>query len=275
MEIVPVVHVISDSLGDTAAAVAVAAASQFPAGSVSIERLPKASSIEQIRAFLDSHAEPSAITVFHTIADATLRKQLIGYAAERGFVAVDLLGPAIEAMEETTGLAPSGKSGGIRVTDAGYFRRIDAMEYSVNHDDGRNPEGLAEADIVLIGVSRTSKTPLSMYLASKGYKVANIPLVAGIDPPVELYNVDQRKLFGLMSNANLLSEIRFKRLGVATGVAGSYAQRENVQQDLDEARALMRKLGCIVIRTDNRAIEETAQEILRYYGAGGAPQKLP
>ncbi len=263
----PVVHVVSDSLGDTAAAVAFAAASQFPAGHCTVERLPKIRAIGEVEAFLDVHQRPGerGIILFHTIANHALRAKVVYLCAQRGVYAVDLLGPAIDAMSRSLQLEPSGNPGGIRVTDDGYFRRIDAMEYSVNHDDGRNPEGLIDADIVLIGISRTSKTPLSIFLASKGYKVANIPLVPGVGPPEQLYEVPRWRVYGLISSAPYISEIRYKRLGRAVGVAGSYADVDRVQSDLDDARALMRKLGCLIIKTDNRAIEETAQEILRYY----------
>lgn len=269
MDDLPVVYVVSDSLGDTAAAVALAAASQFPAGHCRIERLPKVRSVDEVDAFIDAHLTPEEpnMILFHTIASHELRAQVIYLCAKRGIFAVDLIGPAIDAMSRALKQEPSGNPGGIRVTDDGYFKRIDAMEFSINHDDGRNPEGLADADIVLLGVSRTSKTPLSMFLASKGYKTANIPLVPGIDPPKQVWDIPAWRLFGLMSTAETLSEIRYRRLGRAVGVAGTYADIERVQEDLDEARRLMRRLGCIVIRTNDRAIEETAQEILRYYHA--------
>ena len=139
------------------------------------------------------------------------------------------------------------------------------MEFTISHDDGRNPQDLTEADIVLLGVSRSSKTPLSIYLSQLGYKVANVPLDFQSTPPKEIYDVDPTRLFGLIISAELLANIRKKRLGNAIGVAASYADLECVYEDLEKARALMRKLGCITVRTDNRAIEETAQEILRYY----------
>ncbi|MDR2036042.1 MAG: kinase/pyrophosphorylase, partial [Coriobacteriales bacterium] len=122
-----------------------------------------------------------------------------------------------------------------------------------------------QADIVLIGSSRTSKTPLSIYLATQGYKVANVPLAPGTDPPKELFWVEQSNLFGLTSQPELLARIRLKRLGNAQSVAGNYASIDYVQEDLEESRILMRQLGCIVIRTDNRAIEEAAAEILHFY----------
>jgi regulator of PEP synthase PpsR (kinase-PPPase family) len=254
---------------------AVAAASQFSEGNCVIHRLPKASNIEQIAYFIQTNLAQEAaaaaagatgeIAVLHTIVDPQLRAQLNEYVADKPVAAVDLMGPAIEAIAEATGLKPKGEPGLIRKTDQEYFDRVGALEFAVDHDDGRNAEQLDQADIVLIGVSRSSKTPLAIYLASHGYRVANVPLAAGTEPPLQLFEIDSRRIFGLTSDASLLSEIRYRRLGDARDVAGSYAEPANVQVDLDEARQLMRRLGCIVVRTDNRAIEETAQEVLRYY----------
>src|SRR5690606_32272767 len=111
-----------------------------------------------------------------------------------------------------TGTRPSGEVGRIRRTDEGYFDRIEAMEFAVKHDDGRNPEELADADIVILGVSRTSKTPISMYLAFKGWRVANVPLAPGVEPPKELFELDPRKLFGLVTSADVLLAIRRERM---------------------------------------------------------------
>jgi regulator of PEP synthase PpsR (kinase-PPPase family) len=147
-----------------------------------------------------------------------------------------------------------------------YYRRVEAIEFAVQHDDGRNPQDLLLADIVLIGSSRTSKTPVSIYLATHGYKTANVTLAPGMEPPKELFWVKKHRVFGLTSQPELLANIRHRRLGdVQMGVAGSYASIEYVQEDLKEARQLMQKLGCIVLRTDNRAIEETVVELLHYY----------
>ncbi len=167
--------------------------------------------------------------MFHTLVDSELRKSFIRYADTHGVYAVDLLGPAINALSSALEEDPSEKPGAIHETDEEYFKRIDAMEYTVNHDDGRNSDDLSEADIVLIGVSRSSKTPLSLILAMRGYKVANIPLDVKTEPPKELFNVDPRKLYGLMSTAEVLCEVRKKRLGSALAVAGEYADPEYVQ----------------------------------------------
>ena len=270
-----IVHVISDSLGDTAAAVAEAAAAQFNHGGVEIERLTKVGSIEQIKAYVDTHAylNPETLdprfVLFHTLSQPSLRRQMCELTKQLGLNAVDMLGPVLDALEQATGIKPQGRPGILRETDKGYFKRVSATEFAVEHDDGRNPEGLSEADIVLIGVSRTSKTPTSMYLATRGYRVANIPLVPGIEAPHELFDVDPRRIFGLLSTPEVLSGIRAKRLGDAGAVARSYAEPTEIADELDQARTLMRRLGCIVIHTDNRAIEETAQEILRYFESSG------
>jgi regulator of PEP synthase PpsR (kinase-PPPase family) len=272
---VPTVHVISDSLGDTAADVALAAAAQFENGVVHIERLPKAGSIEQIRMFLDEHTGPDHnenIVVFYTIANRKLSRQTAEELAQRGISSLDVLGPAVDAIARLTGIEPNEKAGTIRQTDERYFRRIDAMEFFVAHDDGRNPQDLTKADIVLIGVSRTSKTPLSMYLSFHGYRVANIPLAKGVTPPPELFDVDRFRIFGLLSSPELLSKIRYQRLGSdqARAVAGQYADPLYIAEELDDARALMRRLGCIVIHTNGRAVEETAQIILGYFNPAEA-----
>ena len=183
---------------------------------------------------------------------------------DRGVNAVDILGPGVELLARASGLTPQAVVGAYRLPDEAYFDRIEAMEFAVKHDDGQQPEGLLEADIVLIGVSRTSKTPLSMYLASKGFRVANVPLVPLSEPPTELFEVDPRRVFGLISSVETLTEIRSKRMDELGSYVPGYAERERVEVELEEARALMRRIGCLIVRTDNRAIEETAQDIIRY-----------
>lgn len=267
--LVPTIHVISDSLGDTAAEVALAATSQFGVGAVRIQRLPKVTTLAQVKAYLDEHCGDAQgrVLVFHTIVDSGLRTQVVEEFERRGIDSLDLIGPALGAVQRLTGLEPHIQAGAIRKVDDRYFNRINAMEFFVAHDDGRNPQDLTKADIVLVGVSRTSKTPLSMYMSFQGYKVANIPLAKGSEPPHELFDVEPHRLFGLISTPEVLSSIRNERLGSleARQIAGSYADPACIQEELDEARALMRKLGCIVVHTNGRAVEETAQIILGYF----------
>lgn len=271
--VLPTIHVISDSVGLTAQAVARAAAAQFGVTNPAIEVLPKVRTLEDIKAFIDKHSAAcghdkgnARMLVFYTLVDRDLSRRFAAYVREHdNIVAVDLVTDAIAAITNMTGMQPSTKPGGLHVADQHYFKRIEALEFSIAHDDGRNPQDLTHADIVLLGVSRSSKTPTSIYLAQQGYKVANIPLEPSIAPPQELFQVERTRLFGLMTTADILVNIRQRRLGRTGYVAKHYADPEFVYQDLENAHALMRKLGCIVIHTENRAVEETAQEILRYY----------
>ena len=261
------INIISDSIGDSAATMAQAAVSQFAQGRFAFNRLPNVSSLAQMKPFIDQQLEltDGPIVLFHTIANEHLRAQLEHYLQDKPVVAVDMIGSVINAIARVSGLSPRGEAGLIRETDAAYYGRIEAIEFAVEHDDGRNPETIDDADIVLIGVSRSSKTPLAIYLATLGYKVANVPLVSGSEPPEVIYNLDKRRVFGLTTDPVLLASIRQRRLGNAIDVASSYASIDAVMEDLDRARIVMRRIGCIIIRTDNRAIEEVTQEILRYY----------
>ena len=259
------VLVISDALGETAASVALAAAGQFDEGTVAIERLSRVQDARQVKRYLESLAGAAKkIAAFHTIVQGELRSEVAGLLVEQGIAAVDLLGPAIDTIAALTGLAPKGIPGIIHQTDERYFQRIACMEYAVEHDDGRGADDLSEADIVLIGVSRTSKTPLSMYLALQGYRVANIPLAPQMKSPQALFEVDPARIFGLVTTVDTIAPIRSQRLGTAQAqsAAGSYADPDAIELEFAYARTLMKRLGCFVVHTDGKAIEESATEII-------------
>lgn len=265
MDKLATVLVISDALGETAASVALAAAGQFDEGAVAIERLSRVQDARQVKRYLESLAGAAKkIAAFHTIVQDELRSEVAGLLVEQGIAAVDLLGPAIDTIAALTGLAPKGIPGIIHQTDERYFQRIACMEYTVEHDDGRGADDLSEADIVLIGVSRTSKTPLSMYLALQGYRVANIPLAPQMEPPQALFEVDPARIFGLVTTVETIAPIRSQRLGtaLAQSAAGSYADPDAIELEFAYARTLMKRLGCFVVHTDGKAIEESATEII-------------
>ena len=275
----PTIHVVSDSVGLTAQALARAAAAQFGVTNPNIEVLPHVRSFEEVKQFIAEHGQlhkrlkgDENLLIFYTLVDGDLRRSLSDYCESlHNVVAVDLMTDAMNAIAKLSGQTPSKRPGGLHVADQHYFRRIEAIEFTIAHDDGRNPQDLERADMVLLGVSRSSKTPLSIYLSQQGYKVANVPLDLHTDPPRQVHDVDRTRLFGLMTTPEVLVGIRQRRLGNASVVAASYADPEYVYQDLEQARALMRKLGCIVVHTENRAVEETAQEILRYYERAHPP----
>ena len=277
--VVPTIHVVSDSTGVTAQGLARAAAAQFGVTDPKIRLFAQVKSIESIRGFLDKRRAQylerygnDQIIVFYTLVNPDLREAFEAYLLQHPtIIAVDLVTDAINAISRASGLSALHEPGSLRAPDENYYRRIDAVEFTIAHDDGRNPQDLTRADIVLIGVSRTSKTPLSIYLSQQGYKVANIPLDPASEPPREVYQVDRTRLFGLMTSPEVLIGIRKRRIGAASYVAPRYAEPEYVYEDLEKSRALMRKLGCIVVHTENRAVEETAQEILRYYERSHPP----
>lgn len=260
-----VILVVSDSLGTTGYEVARAACGQFEGLNVEIERLTKVSGAAAVADTVSHLLERGcALCVLYTIADRSLRGDVRRVLEDLGVGGVDVLGPAVRAIKSSSGLAPSGLAGSIHRTDERYFKRIEAMEFFVEHDDGRGADDLDDADIVLIGISRTGKTPLSMYLAHLGYRVANIPLVPGVEPPAALFTLDPCKVFGLISTTEVVSTIRDRRLGddYARAVAADYSDPDRVQTEMDDARALIKRLGCFTVRTDGKAIEESATEIL-------------
>ena len=274
---VPTIHVVSDSIGETAQVVARAAAAQFGVTNPRLEVFSKIKSYREVHDYLAEHVRyhqqmlgDDRILVFYTIVDADIRRELAAFTGRHpNILAVDVMTSAVDAIAEMSGMDPVGKPGALRVVDHNYFRRIAAIEFTIAHDDGQNPQDLTRADIVLLGVSRSSKTPLSIYLSQQGYKVANVPLDPSTDPPAEIFEVDRTRLFGLMISPDVLIGIRQKRIRKAAGkmqlLTKDYADPEYVYRDLEASRALMRRLGCIVVHTEGRAVEETAQEILRYY----------
>lgn len=257
-----VIYALSDSIGETAELVARAAASQFDSDAMEIIRIPYINSVKQLENVLEDAAKQPSI-VCHTIVSANLRQALTAQAAAAGIITIDIMGPMIQATQQVSGLTPKLKPGLIHKLDQEYFRRVEAVEFAVKYDDGKNPGGLLKADIVIVGVSRTSKTPLSMYLAHKKWKVANVPLVPEISPPQELFQVPPAKIIGLIIDPYKLNEIRAERLKVMGLAANaSYAAVDRIEEELDYARIIMGKLNCPVIDVSNKAIEETANRIL-------------
>lgn len=271
----PTIHVISDSMGITARTLTRAATSQFGNPDPKIELLPNVQSFDQARKFLEEQRViherlygDDQILLFYTLVEGELKERLKAYIAENSnIVAVDLISDAVHAISEVSGCKPTYGPGGTHVTDAHYFHRISALEFTIAHDDGQRPQDLPQADIVILGVSRTSKTPTSIYLGQQGYRVANVPLVPGVQPPAEIYEVDRSRLFGLMTTPDVLVGIRRTHMGSLVGSSERYADFDIVREELEHARMVMRGLGCIVINTEDRAIEETAQEIMRRYNA--------
>lgn len=257
------IHLLSDSIGEMAEQVARAAISQFEPGLFRIERLPRVRSVEQLRDLVSRHCG-SACIFFYTFADEILRDEMVRISEAVAANSVDILGPSMALLGRVASSEPSGEAGAYRRIDAEYYARFAALDFAMKHDDGQRPEALTEADVVLLGVSRTGKTPLSMYLAFKGYKTANVPLVVDVEPPNELYLVDRHRIFGLTTDPLVLLQVREKRMREMGTHVSKYADIVEIERELQEATALMRRLRCMMVRTDSRAIEESASEILRH-----------
>ncbi len=261
------VYIVSDSLGETAEQVARAALTQFDQDLFHVVRAPRMSSPRQLTGWAEGVSD-GLVVVVYTLADPALRDAMDGITAEGGLVAIDVMGPTTLAFAAAADVEPRWKSGGTLRPGRGYLQWFEALEFAFRHDDGKHTHELDRADVVLIGASRTAKTPLSMYLAFRGHAVANLPLGAGLDPPPELFEVDVDKVFGLMTEPELLVRIRGKRAAKMGVYAASYASLKVVERDLEAAHRVMRAIGCTIVWTGDRAIEETAQDIIRRLGSG-------
>jgi regulator of PEP synthase PpsR (kinase-PPPase family) len=258
------IHLISDSTGDTAARVARAAQAQFSSHPTTLVRHPRVTSIEQLAHAFERIGGRSGVAVLYTLIDRELRTATHDICTRDGIAACDLLGPPLEALGIAAGTQAELVPGRPVGLDPDYFKRVAAMEFAVKHDDGLSGEGLNEAEIVLIGVSRTSKTPLSMYLGYVGFKTANVPLVRGIQPPAALFRVDRSKVVGLTIDPERLAKIRGRRLRAIGGGGGrdGYAELNRIYEELEEAAAVQRRLGCPVIDVTNIALEEAANRVI-------------
>ncbi|RWZ60048.1 kinase/pyrophosphorylase [Halobacillus fulvus] len=258
----PLIYVLSDSVGETAELVVKAALSQFDDGPFDIQRIPYVEDKGTINEAVLQAKEHEAMIGF-TFVVPEFRKHLLKKAEEHQIECVDIMGPMMEAMERHLKVEPRREPGLVHKLDEDYFKRVEAIEFAVRYDDGRDPRGIAKADIVLIGVSRTSKTPLSQYLAHKRLKVANVPIVPEVQPPSELYRVDPDKCIGLKISADKLNGIRKERLkSLGLGDQASYANMNRINHELEHFNKVVDRIGCHVIDVSNKAVEETANVIL-------------
>ena len=198
----------------------------------------------------------------YTLVDRELRESMRTLCRSARLHYCDLLGHPIESIAKVSGMAAKMTPGARPPLNSTYFKRMEAIEFAVKFDDGVG-SGLEEADIVLVGVSRTSKTPLSIYLGYLGQKAANVPIVKGIKPPPELFEIDPLKIVGLTIDAERLAEIRAARARGMGGKNRQYAEMLEIYDELEEAAALHRRLGCPVIEVTGLSIEETAHRVVR------------
>jgi len=259
-----IIYAVSDSMGETSEQVAKAVIRQFDIADFEIKRVPYINDTETIDKLLIKASKENSFIVF-TIVVEELRNHIVEKALEYNIGAVDVMTPVLIPLIKQLGLAPKREPGILRKLDEKYFKKVEAIEFAVKYDDGKDTRGILLADIVLIGVSRTSKTPLSMYLAHKNIKVANIPLVPEVSIPLELSLISSKKIIGLSLDSENLNKIRKERLK-AMGLkdTANYASLERILSELEYSEKVMKKLNCKVIDTTNKAVEETANIILDY-----------
>jgi regulator of PEP synthase PpsR (kinase-PPPase family) len=255
-------HLVSDSTGETIKGVTRAALAQFGPSIIKRHHWFLTRTPAQMEKVLADIAENPGL-VFYTFGDKELMFQLERGCADLNVNHVGLIDPALNALSTFLGQPIESNVGKQHAMDDAYFRRIEAMDFALDHDDGQNPVRLAEADVILVGVSRTSKTPTSIYLANRGIKAANVPLVPGIDPPKDLFNLKKPLIVGLSSDPEHLAMIRRSRMKhLSPGDVRGYADVEKIVNELTAARKLFNQNGWPVVDVTRRSIEETAAEII-------------
>ncbi len=259
-------HLLSDSTGETLDVLAKACLAQFD----NVDAIPHLWPMVRSEGHLDrvlDDVESRPGLVLYTVVDPTIRRDLERKCRQRAIRAVSVLDPVIDALAAVSGEQAKGRYGRQHALDAAYFARVDAIQFTIAHDDGVGSENWDEADILLVGVSRTSKTPTSIYLANRGYKVANLPLVMEAPPPPILFAIQHPLVVGLTTNPERLVQIRRNRLlSLNQAPETDYVDPDAVHAELAFARRLFADQGWPVIDVTRRSIEETALAIVKLHG---------
>ncbi|GGG84363.1 kinase/pyrophosphorylase [Staphylococcus pragensis] len=254
----------SDSIGETAELVARACVSQFNPKECKHEflRYPYIETFENIDEVIQVAIDQNAIIVY-TLVKPEMKDYMEEKIENHQLKSVDIMGPLMGLLKDSFNDNPYNQPGRVHRLDDAYFKKIDAIEFAVKYDDGKDPKGLPKADIVLIGVSRTSKTPLSQYLAHKSYKVMNVPIVPEVTPPEALFEIDPSKCIALRISEDKLNRIRkqrLKQLGLSD--LARYANEKRIKEEIEFFEEIVERIGCPVIDVSDKAIEETANDVL-------------
>ncbi|EXJ22457.1 ATP/GTP-binding protein [Alkalibacterium sp. AK22] len=254
--------VLSDSVGGTASNVFYAARAQFPDVPFEMKNFPFIRQEEQLQSILEQAKEANAI-VLHTFVNPELVEIIEDFCTRESLTCFDVITPLINELTLRSDSLPTHKPGAKHKLDEKYFDRISALEFAVKYDDGKDPKGFLEADIVILGISRTSKTPLSIFLANQNYKVANLPLLPESKLPDELWLVDSSKIIGLTNEEDMLSRIRQERMrSYGMEPDTPYSDRNRIRKEIEYAEELYSKLGIQIINVASKSIEETAAIIV-------------
>jgi regulator of PEP synthase PpsR (kinase-PPPase family) len=258
------VLVVSDGTGITGERVVRAALTQFETESIEVERIPNTRDSDAITKAVIQAAERRA-TILFSLVSPEHRRHLLEEARRHHVETIDLLGPILGRLSEVLQTSPHMKPGIFHQLDEEYFRRTEAIAFAVKHDDGRSIQEIDLAHLVLVGVSRTTKTPLSMLLAYRGWRVANVPIIGGMEPPGELFRLPKRRVLGLTASAGWLVEVRRERARrMARGVEIAYDEPSHIKSELKWFNEIVERAGWRIVDVTRKAIEETAAEIVEF-----------
>ena len=261
---IPPVFIVSGGVGASGEQLVRTALAQFQDTDVPIRIVPRVTTVEQIEGAVKDAAHLGGFIV-HTLVDPHLRIALIEMARKHNVVAIDAIGQDLTNLARVLGKAPLGQPGLYRQMREEQFERIEAINFALKHDDGLNLKELGEADFVLVGVSRVGKTPLSVYLSTRGWKVANVPLIAEVTPPEELFEIDPRRVVGLTADPSVLlmwRQHRQSNLGLSR--RGSYTDPTALQDEIDFSMRLFRQRQFALMDVTDKSIEECADEIIAH-----------
>jgi len=256
------IYAVSDATGKTADGVVRAALTQFDASDVSITRYGGVRTPARIREIIDQAASTGGFVV-HTLVSAELRRVVLTEGRARNVATIDLMGPMLTRLSEFLDTQPRAEPGLYQTFDQAYLLRIDAIDFTVRHDDGRNAHELDQADIVIVGVSRTSKTPLSIYLGYRGWRVANVPIILGVNPPEQLFHLPRRHVVALIVKPERLAKLRKARAKSMGVPLKGYADLDYIRREVTYAYELFeRRRDWPLVDVTAKPIEETAAEVV-------------
>jgi len=257
------VYAISDATGKTCETVVQAALSQFKTTRIILKTISNVRSLKQINKVVEMAVAVDGIIIY-TMVSTELRQKLSEMGRLHAVPTVDILGPVLTRFTDFFEISPLAQPGLFRQLDSDYFKRIESLDYTIKHDDGIGVSALNEAEIVILGVSRTTKTPVSIYLSYRGWKVANIPVIPGFQLPEELFSIDQDKIIGLNINPNRLHLIRMERQSKLNNYdLGDYTDPEKIKSEIAYGLRIYQENCWPVVSVTYKSIEETATDIMR------------
>jgi regulator of PEP synthase PpsR (kinase-PPPase family) len=267
----PPVFIVSGGMGTSGEQVVQTALAQFQGVEAPVVVVSHVHRVQQLQD-VAAQARTTGGIVVHTLVDAKLRSALNDLVRDNSLTAIDLIGPLLLGLTRILGRKPRGKPGLYRHLREDYFKRIEAIEFAVDHDDGHKPHELHRAEIVLAGLSRVGKTPLSMYLSTRGWKVANVPLVREVPPPQELFEIERHRVVGLTIQPDQLVAYRRRRqqrIGLLD--KSSYADMDDIEEELKFARRIFERGQFAVVDMTDKPIEESAEEVIAHVTRWSSP----